>query len=417
MKIIISHVYSNDNKGDAALLSVLISDIKRGFSSPDITILTIDNVSQNETFEGVPLRNAFMYYARDTYKNPIAKILYIFYVPIATLLWAIFYRLFKISIPLPNKIKQIALLYKDADLIIPVGGGYIRSGKGLMATARLFFTIHPIIFSYILGKKTVNYTQSVGPFGNKLQEYMARFALRRVNGVIAREQITLDLFKKWGISKNVLLSVDSGFSFESTVTKDVRKDFVIPSEKKIIGITVRSWLANAEQERYEKTIAAVADYIIDKYNAVVIFIPQVTVEFQHDDDRKSSKKVYEYMVHKNEAHVVMDRYDHQTIKAMYANLDYLIGTRFHSVIFSLTSYVPCIAVEYEYKTRGIMRELGLEQWVVNIKNIEIEQVKQLFDRLVLEKESYLTHLKKVLPSYIEQSYNSIYFVKKIYENK
>ncbi len=32
MKILVSHVFSFDNKGDAALLSVLIDDLKQAFS-------------------------------------------------------------------------------------------------------------------------------------------------------------------------------------------------------------------------------------------------------------------------------------------------------------------------------------------------------------------------------------------------
>ena len=46
------------------------------------------------------------------------------------------------------------------------------------------------------------------------------------------------------------------------------------------------------------------------------------------------------------------------------SLDYLVGTRFHSVIFALAARVPCIAIGYEHKTRGIMRDLSLDGWVL-----------------------------------------------------
>ena len=40
---------------------------------------------------------------------------------------------------------------------------------------------------------------------------------------------------------------------------------------------------------------------------------------------------------------------------------------------------------------------------------------KLFDQLVIHKEDYREQLKKILPSYIKRSQESIFFVKKIYD--
>ena len=77
--------------------------------------------------------------------------------------------------------------------------------------------------------------------------------------------------------------------------------------------------------------------------------------------------------------------------------------------------MPSIAIEYEHKTGGIMADLTLEKWVIDIKKIEAARLAVLFDQLILDRESYINHLKKVLPPYIEKSQQSIYFVKQIYE--
>lgn len=417
MKILISHAYSNGNKGDAALLSVLVSDIRRGFGDPEMSILSLDKIRPNEMFEGVPVQNSFMYYARDRYKNKLLQILYAFYVGIYTLLWAAVYRLTKLSLPLSKNLKDIVTAYQEADLVIPVGGGYIRAQSGFINTIGLFFIIHPFFFARILGKTTIGYSQSVGPFGNALQIWMSKRATKTLNGIIVRESISLELLKKWGITKNVFLSVDSGFSFESNTIIDVRQQFNIPSEKMIIGVTVRTWLPALQQTVYEKIVAELCDVLIEKYNAVIIFIPQVTVEMYVDDDRESSKRVYQYMKYKEQCRLIMEKYDHQTIKAIYGGLDYLIGTRFHSVIFGLTAYVPAIAVGYEHKTLGIMTDLGLEKWVMDIKNIQADKTVALFDDLVRNREQYIAHLRSTLPPYIAQSENNIYIVKNIYENQ
>src|ERR1700733_15332640 len=107
MKIIVSHVYSNDNKGDAAFLSVLLSDIRRAFVDPEITILTMDAIKKDETFDGVPMRNSFMYYASNRYENPLVKAIYAFFLAGSTFAWALVYRHTKKSIPLPRYLENI----------------------------------------------------------------------------------------------------------------------------------------------------------------------------------------------------------------------------------------------------------------------------------------------------------------------
>jgi colanic acid/amylovoran biosynthesis protein len=95
--------------------------------------------------------------------------------------------------------------------------------------------------------------------------------------------------------------------------------------------------------------------------------------------------------------------DHQHIKAAHSELDFLIGTRFHSVIFSLTSGVPCIAIEYQHKSRGIMRELGLEHWVLAIGDVTEERLGNLFDEMVRERDTYRNHLTEVMPQYVRRA--------------
>jgi len=340
---------------------------------------------------------------------------YAFFVAGSTLLWALAYRLFRISIPLPAHLKQIALLYKNADLIIPVGGGYILSSPGFINTVRLFFVLHPLLFGYIIGKPTVNYTQSIGGFGNAFQVFMAKFALKRVAGILVRERISLELLKSWGITKNVRLSVDSGFSFSSDIKKDIRSDLGIEHGRMLIGVTVRKCLEEPAQGAYEQAMASFCDWAIRIHGAAVVFIPQVTHEDHKDDDRESSQHVYALMGEKENAYVLTGRFDHATIKAMYAGLNYLVGTRFHSVIFALVSGVPSIAIEYQYKTRGIMADLGLEEWVLNTRTLNEQELCALFEKLVRERGEYLQHLGQVLPPHIKRAKESIYFVQEIYE--
>jgi colanic acid/amylovoran biosynthesis protein len=400
--IIISHVYSSDNKGDAALTSVLIADLKRTFPGAAITILTLDAVKGKKHFEGIPKSPSFMYYALNRYRNPVLKLVYTLYMMSATLAWAACLRRSGRRLYLPEHIRRVAELYRQADLIVPVGGGYIRSRKGLLNRLNVPLLLHPLLFSYLLGKPTVLYSQSVGPFQHRSEEALAAFILRRMTLILLREDTSMALLERLGVGRNVRRAVDSGFLLQSTAAVNLRKRYRIPTGKLLVGVTVRAWLQGAAQDNYEAAGAGALDSVIEVANAHVVFIPQVTAA-KGDDDRIVSRRVYDRIRHNASATLVEDTPDHHDIKAMYDNLDLLLGTRFHSVIFSLTSYVPVLAIEYEHKTGGIMRDLELEQWVISMEGATAQKLTTLLHKLVRHQSAYRTHLRKQLPPYLRRA--------------
>lgn len=400
--IIISHVYSSDNKGDAALTSVLISDIKRIFPGAAITILRLESVQQDSLFEGVPQMPSFMNLVTNRYKNPIAKLAYALFMMAVTLAWAALRGAIGWQLYLPKHLRSIANMYDNADLIVPVGGGYIRSRAGLVNRFNVPLLLHPLLIGYLLHKPTVLYAQSVGPFQNGFENALVGFVLRRMTLVLLREDTSVALLKKLGVTRNVSRAIDSGFLLESTGTVNIRKMFRIRPGKFLVGVTVRAWLAGEAQHKYEQAVAAALDHLAETANAHIIFIPQVTA-IKGDDDRTVSRRVRQLMRHKKAATVVSDTPDHHRIKAMYDAMDMLLGTRFHSVIFSLTSYVPVLAIEYEHKTSGIMHDLGLDKWVVKIEDVTATGLISMLQKLLREQRDYRTELRKRLPPYVQQA--------------
>lgn len=400
--IIISHVYSSDNKGDAALTSVLIADLKRKFPRAELTILKLDTVTNNGQFEGVPEKLSFMYYALNKYRNPLVKLAYTVYMMSATLLWAISRR----RLYLPAHLREIAALYAQADLIVPVGGGYIRSRAGLLNRFNIPLLLHPLLLGYLLHKPTVLYSQSLGPFQNTLEKLMVAFVLRRMTLILVREDTSVALLARMGVTRNVVRAIDSGFLLDSKKPTNVRKRYKVPAGKLLVGVTVRSWLKGAAQTRYEQAVAAALDTLVVTNNAHVMFIPQVTAS-KGDDDRVVSRKVYDAMKRQGDATLIEDAPDHHRIKAMYNNLDMLLGTRFHSVIFSLTSYVPVLAIEYEHKTSGIMHDLHLDEWVIKIEEATAAKLTTLLQKLARHQSEYRIHLRRYLPPYIRQAEQTV----------
>ena len=415
-RITISHVYSEDNKGDAALLSVLLSDIRRIYPQAKLTILTLDSAPTRHTFEGVPVKKSFMYYSLNKFKSRPMTLLNSLFVMNTTAIWAYAKRTFGISIPLPKKLAEVCRIYENSDLILPVGGGYLRSQKkGIGSLLNVGQLLHPYLIASMLGKPTILYTQSVGPFASKPEKWLVKRVLNTcVTAAIIREEVSMKLLKRIGVTIPLHRSVDSGFAFKPTTKYDLRRKLHIPPTQIIFGITARQWLDETQQAKYEQALAETIDYVITKYKAKVVLIPQVTAEFHNDDDRIVHSRIASIVRHSDDVYALNNKLSHGEVKAAYNSLDFLIGTRFHSVIFALTSNVPAIAIEYEHKTGGIMHDLDLDEWVIKMHDVNPAWLKKSVGKLVRNSKAYKTHLKSILPAYIRETKQPIHIVKDTY---
>lgn len=411
VRVIISHAYSIENKGDAALLEVLVQDIRRQYGqATHVDILTIDEVESTATFAGAPLHKAFMYYALNSPRSRLGKLLYALTMIPYTTAWAWLRTRFQVTLPLSMTLRSVADMYEQADMVITVGGGYFRTSGTFVTFINLLLMLHPLAFARMLQTPTYLYTMSVGPFYSGVERWLVARQFAQLPLILIREDTSVKLLKSMGITDNVQRSVDSGFLFESTSDVKLRHVLRIEDDRPLVGVTARKWLDVASQNAYEQELASALDSIIATHHVDVVFIPQVTSTHNHDDDREVSRSIASRMAQSERVHVMEDDYTHHDVKAMYDSLDYIIGTRFHSVIFSLTSRVPAIAVEYEHKTSGIMRDLSLSKWTLKIESVQAERITELFARLIEERKQYVEQLDRVLPPYIAQAADAISYV-------
>jgi colanic acid/amylovoran biosynthesis protein len=85
------------------------------------------------------------------------------------------------------------------------------------------------------------------------------------------------------------------------------------------------------------------------------------------------------------------------MKQIYGTFAYTVGTRFHSVIFSLASGVPSIAITYGgNKGDGIMKDLGLERYALPIHTLTGPELIEAFRDLSAQSPEALEHTAQKL---------------------
>ena len=80
---------------------------------------------------------------------------------------------------------------------------------------------------------------------------------------------------------------------------------------------------------------------------------------------------------------------------IYGKAHSFTGTRFHSVIFALLMKIPALVIFYfGPKSTGIMKMLGLEEFVFDLEKITFEQAVKKFNGLLQDRERLAAEIKK-----------------------
>ncbi len=133
-----------------------------------------------------------------------------------------------------------------ADLVVSKGGGFIFSQPSLRSTLRLYRVLFPLLLARRLKKPVALLGQSIGPFSTALQRTLARHALRNVTFIGVREAVSRETVRNLvGSQSKTKLIPDMAFSLPCADTDTPQLQTLINTMAKYarpwIGLTVRRW--------------------------------------------------------------------------------------------------------------------------------------------------------------------------------
>ena len=313
----------------------------------------------------------------------------------------------KILLPFyPKKIKERIAVFQNIKVAFVKGGGFLHSYGGVTDTYKIYFFLYHIRLALSFGKKIYVLPNSFGPFKAPFVLRMIKNVLQKCECVMSREGISKEMLEnECGVKTHKYQ--DIAFYLKKDVSFDAERclmDHGIPiKEKECVGITMRPYRfegMNNGDERYQQYIQALVECIIwlSGHGYYPVLIEHVHSTLEHENDLSCIKKVVGKLEDSCEYGVFADRsLNCEQLKSVYGCLKYLIGTRFHSVIFSLSQGVPCIAITYGgNKGTGIMADMGLNQYSVPISDVSGEILVTKFKELIGEKEKVKEILKKKL---------------------
>ncbi|WP_158783541.1 colanic acid biosynthesis pyruvyl transferase WcaK [Pantoea sp. BAV 3049] len=369
MKILLVGNHTCGNRGDGAILRGLIDSLNLARND-----LEIDVISRYPTSSGYLLQQEIMpdelFLETKKGKNKLTDKVKRRLMPKIMMAHISGKGIFKFF-SVPKYLQDFTDKLKQYDAVIQVGGSFFVDLYG------------PLQFEHslcaLLAKKPVYLVgHSVGPFQKERFNEIANFVFSRVNSLVLRESVSLEMMKQGNITtEKVLAGVDTAFLVRAR-TVDQPGHSLLHWQKKIaatktIAITVRQLAPfdkrlGVTQQEYEVAFGKMINAMIARGYHVVALSTCTGID-GYIDDRMVAITLRDHVVEKDKYHVAMDEFNDLELGVLLSECHLTIGTRLHSTIISMNFGTPAVAINYEHKSLGVMNQLGLPEMASDVKSL------------------------------------------------
>lgn len=266
--------------------------------------------------------------------------------------------------------KEVAPEIARLDLFVLGGGGilYDRDAETYL---------REVSVAREQGVPIILYAISAGPLTTASARLAVREVLNAAEPVITvRDRLGYRLLEDVGVAAEIHLTADPAllldpeeFSVEALHAEGV--DF----DRHLVGFSVREpgpAAPNIDPEEYYALLANAADFMVERYEAEVVFVPMEKADVQH------SHAVVAHMRNAERAEILRRRYSPRQILDLMGRFDFAVGMRLHFLIFAALRGTPFAALPYASKVTGLLEDL--EMGTPPLGSVGIGQLIATIDR-------------------------------------
>jgi polysaccharide pyruvyl transferase CsaB len=238
------------------------------------------------------------------------------------------------------------------DLLVLGGGGilYDRDAEEYL---------REVLIATELGVPVILYAISAGP----LTTHSARRGVQRALNaspapiITVRDRLGHRLLEDLGVTPEIHLTADPAFLLEpEELSVGALRAEGVDFDRHLIGFSVREPGPAAPDIRpddYYALLANAADFMVERYDADVLFVPMEKTDVQH------SHAVVAQMQYAERAEILRRRYSPRQILSLMGHLEFAVGMRLHFLIFAALRGTPFAALPYASKVTGLLEDLDM----------------------------------------------------------
>jgi colanic acid/amylovoran biosynthesis protein len=285
-------------------------------------------------------------------------------------------------------LKQIA----EADIIGSLAGG--DSFSDIYGLRRFFYVALPQLLVLFLDKPLTLLPQTFGPFNGLVTRKVAGFILRNAEQVYARDRESLDEIRPlMGRSRSQpAFSPDMAFLLEPV--PPIKQSGGLNNNEQntpLVGLNVSGLLYGGGYTRnnmfglksdYKELVRQIIDWFIVQMGARVVLVPHV---FGSAGDLESDTAAGAAICrelgdqYRGRLQMISEEYDQHEMKHLIGQCDFFIGSRMHACIAALSQGVPAVGLAYSKKFLGVLRSVGAEGLVADLRERDTREVMALVE--------------------------------------
>jgi len=290
----------------------------------------------------------------------------------------------------------------ESDLVIAAGGTTFSDAQ----LFKVVYNMACLLLAIILRKRSMMYSQTIGPFRNPFNRLCARFCLSRVSLVAPRGRGSFDCVEGLGI-KNAVQLADSAFTIE--VAQEAHETITgkyndLLAGKTVVGISINTIVQRKCEQRGIKHNAIWAEFItyLQEKGYFVVMIPhsmRLDTRSRHNNDLVTVQDILRLLPSTENIHTVTEPYDCKELRVLVGLADYYVACRFHSMISAICTETPVAVFGWGYqKYQEVLADFEIEEYGHDAAELSVHALVTAFERIVAEAEQIKSRIRKNLPA-------------------
>ena len=280
------------------------------------------------------------------------------------------------------------------DVLVLGGGGilYDADARTYLREVAIAHEKRVPVFVYAIG---------AGPLTHAAAQAAVRENLKDAEVITVREKSAHRVLEESGLHRDIVVTADPALLLKpEPLPRGVLKREGLEGRRRLIGMSVREpgvAAPDLDEKLYHALIANAADFMVDRYDADVVFVPmeRSVLDTQH------SHAVIAKMLRAQRATVLKGEYTSGQILSWMGKFDFALGMRLHFLIFAAIQGTPFVALPYAGKVSGFLEALDLVAPPINLVNPGrlIAYLDESWDR----RRSMRTRIAEGLPALQERA--------------
>jgi colanic acid/amylovoran biosynthesis protein len=290
----------------------------------------------------------------------------------------------------------------DTELCLMIGGTTFSDAQPI----KIPYNIACLLPAIILGKKSMMYSQTLGPFNKAWNRLLARWCFNRLDFIVPRGPESLKNTKSLNLQTPVEYFTDSAFTLivPKAVEDHIQEKYAPLSKgNKVVGISVNSIV---EEECLKAGIdhngewAKFIEYL-QGFGFTIMLVPhsmRKNSKRRHNNDLLTIDDILTKLYSHAGILLVDDPYDCKELRVVVGLADYYVASRFHSMISALCRGVPVLVFGWGFqKYREVMQEFELESYCHDAKELSCEALVAGFEQIRSNEDVIKKKIQDNLP--------------------